>query len=342
MNEPITLSSPEGIVRAYTTMLLAATLAGAFARETSAQVTKPGNLPPSTGRLPAPARISAFQQPDGKIRVVWSPVKNAFEYALVRSVPPDGAAAVALPNPSDTVYVDSDVKPGSTYYYVVTAQDGEQVGGMKASAPPVKVESRVAADTVKPPAVTPGSVAELTAVNASFRDPIVSLSWLPKQQGVYFFVERSEVTGTGQSPWHSKTMTICCSTSDYSHQDLPNGTRLIYRVMVVDSATQTNRSAPMLSNEVVIHRLQVKPALVSLERNVAVYPRPTLLLNTDKHIQGLVNVRWLAQNESLVKIDTQGGVTGLAVGDTVIVAIGTTADGSVQVVVYPIKVIPGP
>lgn len=124
-------------MRAHTTLLLAATLAGVFAAHTSAQVTKPRNPPPTGIKLPATAKISASQEPDGRIRVVWNSVANATTYELARSVPPGGISPVALPNPSDTQYVDSDVKAGNTYYYQVAAVNEAGTAGLKRSAPPV-------------------------------------------------------------------------------------------------------------------------------------------------------------------------------------------------------------
>ena len=87
--------------------------------ELGAQVTRPRTNPGD--RLPAPASVTAVQEADGRIRVVWKSVEGAFRYLLTRSVPPTPQARVDLPTPSDTEYVDSDVKPGDTYYYVVAA-----------------------------------------------------------------------------------------------------------------------------------------------------------------------------------------------------------------------------
>ena len=112
--------------------VLGALLIGASAARTSAQ-----DIKPQTSRLPAPATVSASQRSDGRIRVVWSSVDGAIKYRLIRSVPPEPIAPVALPDPSDTQYVDSDVKAGRTYYYEVAALNEAGTVGLKRSAPPV-------------------------------------------------------------------------------------------------------------------------------------------------------------------------------------------------------------
>jgi fibronectin type 3 domain-containing protein len=101
----------------YSAILLSA-LALASAGALHAQEIKPRS---TTDRLPKPAGVSAAQQPDGRIRLVWRTVDGAARYKVIRSVPPDASKPVTLPNPSDTQYVDADVKPGCTFYYVVSA-----------------------------------------------------------------------------------------------------------------------------------------------------------------------------------------------------------------------------
>lgn len=115
-----------------TPVLLITASAIASAAPTGAQVTKPG----PTDRLPAPAMITAVQVPDGTIRVTWSTVEGALGYTLARSVPPVPIAPVTLANPSDTVYIDRDVKSGSTYYYLVAAVNEAGLPGLKRGSAP--------------------------------------------------------------------------------------------------------------------------------------------------------------------------------------------------------------
>lgn len=117
--------------------LLTAALLPAPFRVLCSQVTKPRTAPATVGRLPAPAKITAADG-NGWIMVVWSSVENAARYTLIRSVPPIPAGPVPLRAPTDTFYIDRDVKGDNTYYYVVNAVDEAGVNGLKVSAAPVK------------------------------------------------------------------------------------------------------------------------------------------------------------------------------------------------------------
>ena len=83
-------------------------------------VVKPGTTT-TLDRLPVPASVTARQLADGRIELRWNAVEGAARYEVWRSVPPGPQTVVMRPNPSDTTYIDSDIKVGSTYYYVVAA-----------------------------------------------------------------------------------------------------------------------------------------------------------------------------------------------------------------------------
>lgn len=110
--------------------LVAAPLGVASAQD---EITKPTA---TTSRLPAPSPV-ARQIPDGRIEVRWSAVAGAAKYQLTRSVPPAGATPLSPPDPADTIYLDRDVKAGSTYYYVVGAVNESGQLGIKRGALPV-------------------------------------------------------------------------------------------------------------------------------------------------------------------------------------------------------------
>ena len=108
---------------------------------------------PPAGRRTLPTPV-ARQLPDGRIEVQWPAVEGATKYQLSRSVPPVPEAMLSQPNPTDTVYLDSDVKAGSYYYYVVAAIDGNGQRGIKRGSVPVK--AIISAGAGGPP---PGPVA---------------------------------------------------------------------------------------------------------------------------------------------------------------------------------------
>jgi hypothetical protein len=122
-------------VQSYREALLIAGVGVCAAAPPAAQVDKPTSEP--TARLPAPAKIVATQLPNG-IQVSWSAVDGAVKYSVTRSVPPAPSQAVVLPNPADTQYVDTDVRPGSTYYYLIGAINEAGTVGLKAGSAPVK------------------------------------------------------------------------------------------------------------------------------------------------------------------------------------------------------------
>jgi fibronectin type 3 domain-containing protein len=69
--------------------------------------------------IPAPTGLSA-RVADGMITIQWHPVENASAYRVYRSVDVEGRSEF-LSDVADTIYVDSDVQNGRTYYYAVAA-----------------------------------------------------------------------------------------------------------------------------------------------------------------------------------------------------------------------------
>lgn len=100
-------------------------------------VIKPGTTA-TLDRLPVPTSVTARQLADGRIELRWNAVEGAARYEVWRSVPPGAQTVVTRPNPSDTTYIDSDVKVGSTYYYMVAAVSANGAIGLKAGSQPVK------------------------------------------------------------------------------------------------------------------------------------------------------------------------------------------------------------
>jgi hypothetical protein len=99
---------------------------------------KPTPEPTATvARLPVPTGVTARQRDDGTIEVRWNAVQGAVRYDLWRSVPPGGQTLINRPDPAATTYIDTDVKVGSTYYYVVAAVNTNNISGLKAGAQPV-------------------------------------------------------------------------------------------------------------------------------------------------------------------------------------------------------------
>jgi hypothetical protein len=319
-------------------VLLVTASAIASAPPAGAQVTKPG----PTDRLPAPATITAVQQPDGSIRVTWSAVEGAVSYTLARSVAPTPVAPVTLPNPSDTTYTDRDVKTGSTYYYLVAAVNEAGLPGLKRGSAPVTAAGPVVAQPPSPP----------SEVKAVLNGSTATVSWRAVQD-VRYLVERATVTSTSPGTW----LTVygpgaCCGFSD-NLAGFPPGTRVIYRVTAVDSKGM--RSQPAMSNEITTLSVTatdtatttppatattaVRPAVVA-EPSTMKVGDPLLKLGGSSSFTNLQlqSTHWLSLNESVATVDSKGQVRARAAGFTYIVAIGTTPDGSVASMVKRVDV----
>jgi hypothetical protein len=120
----------------------------------SQDVVKPGTTTTAVQRLPAP-KPTARQLPNGQIEVSWPAVEGAIKYDMWRSVPPTPQTVISRPDPSATTYIDTDVRPGSTYYYLVAAVNSSGISGLRAGTMPVTV-------TASTPAGTPTEVVRIT------------------------------------------------------------------------------------------------------------------------------------------------------------------------------------
>ncbi len=79
---------------------------------------------------PAPSGVLVHPQPDRTIMVMWAPVTtgNVAGYNVYRATSPGGPftklSSSPIPTTGPLLYTDSNVQPGVTYYYAVTAVDG--------------------------------------------------------------------------------------------------------------------------------------------------------------------------------------------------------------------------
>lgn len=222
-----------------TALFLAAFIGLASVSGAAAQVVKP-RPSSSTDRLPRPAKVIATQEADGPIRVVWSAVEGAKGYTLTRS-DPSASTPLALPNEADTQYVDREIKPGITYYYLVSAVNEAGISGMKLSAPPVKA----ADSTANKPPDTPA------AITAVFDRGTAHISWSSMRAGdAGYLVERTQITDNRPPTWvQVRTGVNCCRTGELLH-GYPAGVRIRYRISVVKPNVFTGRTG--LSNEITI------------------------------------------------------------------------------------------
>lgn len=213
-------------------VLLAATLTLTGAAQLPGQVMKPRTEPSLTERLPAPSEIKASQQPDGSIRVVWRAVVGAKTYSVTRSVPPTPAAKVSAPDFADTVYIDRDVKVGSSHYYLVGAINEAGLLGLRASATPVVATTPATTDTAK---TTTTSTAPLlpapAAVSAALQpDGSIRVVWRAVAGATGYALSRTV------SPASSAPVLPNPADTVYVDRDVKAGSTYTYQVAAINSA----------------------------------------------------------------------------------------------------------
>jgi fibronectin type 3 domain-containing protein len=262
-------------------------------------VIKPTTTTLSGTRLPAPSTVTGRQLADGRIEVRWSRVAGAARYDIVRSVPNVGVTSIK-PGPTDTVYVDAEVKAGYFYYYVVQPIDSTGYPGLKQGSPPVQATISTASAPAQtlmptstnddPTAATGGSTGSTWNVLKSvwvgpwpWRDSsqaVASLGFDYAQGGVYFVIERGTTyptKGAWQTVQTTRTMPCCGYRGLVDLDRFTEGTKIVYRVTAVDSANPTRKSIPMISNEYT----------VSFKR----LPAPARLTATQQS-DGTIRVSW--------------------------------------------------
>jgi hypothetical protein len=182
--------------------LLALASATGWAQE---PVNKPTPVPNAQIRLPAPASVSARQLADGRIEVNWAPVSGATKYDLWRSVPPDPQTVISMPDAPGTTYVDSDVKVGSYYYYVIAAVSSTGTSGLRAGSVPVKAIASATTSTLRTSDPTTGTTDTSTGTGISSG----SLAQKCVQTGAYFTCV-SDVVDYSPLIEPAKNVTVTC------------------------------------------------------------------------------------------------------------------------------------
>jgi len=307
--------------------------------------------------------------------VVWSAVPGATRYTLTRSVPPAPGTLVTLPNEADTQYVDRDIKPGSTYYYLVSAVNEAGISGMKMSSPPVKAADSTANKPPDPPA----------AITAVLEGSRATIYWSSSIQALStgYLVERATNPNDKRPSWVKIATGIrCCRTYDQL-DTIPAGTRIVYQISAVSRTPFTSQTG--ISNQIVIGprpstdatggqaptdtttgqgptdttagrpptdtatgqapadttkpaATNVRPAEVAPPGKIRVGGSLNLGKSSTFTRLGLRKPRWLSLDESKATVNSRGRVSGIAAGFTYIVAIGLTPDGSVASMVQRVDV----
>ena len=326
------------MLRSSVILLLA--VIGAPAVPVVAQVTKPR---PTAYRLPKPTSVVASRQPNGTILVVWSAVPEAASYKLFRSVPPTPMTRVDLPSPSDTQYVDTDVKAGSTYYYLVTAVNEAGSEGLRAGTAPVTVSGAsqtlaAGGDTDIDPGSGGAAPAPVSAPTNVVARPYpymeAFIHWQSSDSGARFLVERLEGRDDPKSRWNQipaagDGLWACCSARDWRP---PPSVDLVYRVTTVKGLNL--RSVPTTSNRINNWPINTAPPMLHAEG---------LVTGESRQIgQGGRNIVWVSLDTFTVSLWSPGVVKAKQPGRTYVIRTGLNEQGAVQSWIWRIDVQPRP
>lgn len=298
-------------------LLLAATPIAAFGQD---PVVKPRTT--ATDRLVAPRNVTAVQEPDGRIRVTWSPVERATSYAIVRSVPPDPAKVID-PGFADTVFFDSDVVAGKTYYYVISGLNDITTGLRAGSVGLKALKSAGPAGALAPPTNV------VAKYNQAFHS--VTLSWEAAPE-LTFLVE-SRVLPSG--PWEALSRT---RSRGMNMTPPTTAGRAQFRVTSEDAFGA--RSQPALSNEIVVDASTATGSgslVVTMGAPISVRVGATA---SAVFAAAAGASRWISLDEPVATVDASGTVTGRTTGATQILAIGRGSDALVRVTLIQVRVTP--
>jgi hypothetical protein len=242
------------------------------------------------------------------------------------------------------------VKPGSTYFYTIAAVNEAGLVGLKRGTAPVTAEQ---------PGGAPVPPADVKAV---VNGRSATVTWRSVPNAVRYRVELSEVKGGSANGWVSRS-TVGSAYYTEALTGFAPGSRLMYRVRAED--TRGNLSDPGTSNEISVPtssadttgqtsstdttgsgtadsssggHTNVRPAVVAPGVKIKVGGSLKLGKSASFTSLSLTGAHWISLDESKASVDSRGQVQARSAGVTNIIAVGTTADGSVASMVQRVEV----
>ena len=333
-------------IHRYAVVAMASALAAVGQAAPQDQVIKPTAEPLVTARLAAP-KPTARQSPDGRITVTWLPIEGAVRYRLWRSVPPSPVAEITPPNPADAQYVDTDVKAGSTYYYVVSAVSESGIEGLKGSTAPLTA-SISATPTITSTAPTVSArllVADPPRIAFSFT-PVEGATGYVVARQLFVLSSQTDPSGLDLTKPYITTFPDFAATRTYGEDNLvpTTGRRaVVYSVTPKLTSAQGQPSlSPVLFIPAGSDATSASSATAAGSTTFTVAARATVKIGATTSLLASSGspARWVSLNESVATVDASGTVTGRSAGNTQIVALATSSDGSLRVAAIPLSVTP--
>ncbi|MCA1596138.1 MAG: phage tail protein [Chloroflexi bacterium] len=201
----------------------------------------PGSV---VGEPAAPTGFAGSSPSAGQVQLAWNAVSGAVSYSVYRATVNGTGYILVMSNITASSYLDQNLTPSTTYYYIVEAVNGAGAHSVKSAQVTVTPEPVPAAPTNL----------SATSGNAS-----VSLSWTGSQYAASYQVSRGATTG---GPY-SVVSTGITGTS-YTDNSVVNGTTYYYVVQAVNP----NGTSPN-SNEVQVSPAPVPTAPTNLVATVA-------------------------------------------------------------------------
>ncbi|MDR2692886.1 MAG: fibronectin type III domain-containing protein [Chitinispirillales bacterium] len=187
------------------------------------------SYPPAsaTTSLPPPSDVSANSTSSSSISVSWSSVSGVTGYRVYRSTIADGTYSY-IGSTSSTSHTDNGLSPGTTYYYKVSAYNGD-VESSKSS-------SYASATTDIPAPSTPANVYASSTSSSS-----ITISWSSVSGATEYRVYRS--TGSSSNYYYAGTAYSTAYT-DTGLSPSITGTTYYYKVSAYNSAGESQQSSP--------------------------------------------------------------------------------------------------
>jgi fibronectin type 3 domain-containing protein len=129
-------------------------------------------------KLSTPSNVKAYAVSSTGIIVIWSSVSGATGYRVRRGTSASGNYTL-LESTSSTLYTDNNLSPGTTYYYEVSAYNGNEEG-------PASYYVSATTNTLPSPASVSGAATAWAPSNS------ITINWTPVPGANGYYVYRSE------------------------------------------------------------------------------------------------------------------------------------------------------